>query len=197
MYGFYFIFQTVYDKNKDKKNDSNKEGFEGNHSNCPNLLLKKDNAYYLYNTNKADVPGVNPIRFDRLYEYKEFIEWLRSQGIRCPVLYLEQTYDTQGERTYRMLPDPEEPNAGLPPQMPLQETKLFDAGHDKGSYPGYDRLNQYIGDYTPLDQMYHQEERTQQLSDNPMDVNWGGPQYSRDVVKSGKYKEDTVKIQVN
>lgn len=193
MYGFYFLFtQTTRLSLNDKK-----EGFIGMHNNCPNLLLKKDNTYYLYNTRKADIPGVNPISFNHLYEYKEFIQWMRSQGIRCPVLYLEQTYDTQGERTYRMLPDPEEPNTGLPPRMPLRKTKLYDAGHDKGSYPGYDRMNQYIGNYTPLDKMYHQEEITQQLSDNPMDINWGGPQYSRDIVASGRYKEDEVEIQVN
>ena len=117
------------------------------------------------------------------------MQWMRSQGIRCPVLYLQQTYDTQGERTYRMLPDAVEQNAGLPPQIMPKETQLYDAAHQKGSMPGFDPLNQYIGDYTPLDAMFHEKGS---ISDNPMDNQWGGSKYSREVVKSGKYAGDTI-----
>ena len=60
--------------------------FEGIPSKCPNVLIKKDSKYILKNNRKADIPGVNPIEFDNLEEYVEFIEWQRSQGIRCPVL---------------------------------------------------------------------------------------------------------------
>lgn len=180
--GLYFII-----KNSSK---SCIEGFNTN-SSCPNLLMKKDDAYYLYNTNKADIPGVNPIRFNTLEEYTEFMDWLRSSGIRCPVLYLQQTYDTQGQRTYKMLPDPNEPNAGFPPAQPAKVTKLYDAGHNKGSMPGFDPMNQYIGLYTPLDEVFN-EEQSLNVSDNPMDPNWGGVKYSEEVVKSGKYAEDTV-----
>lgn len=168
------------------------EGFDSMTS-CPNLLVKKDDAYYLHNTSKAEVPGVNPIRFKNLEDYTEFMQWLRGEGIRCPVLYLQQTYDTQGERTYRMLPDPKDQNAGLPPSIP-HVTKLYDAGHNKGSYPGFDPENQYIGDYTPLDEMYHSQ---QAISDNPMDTNWGGPEWSRESVREGEYKDQNVKVYVN
>jgi hypothetical protein len=188
IFGLYFII-----KNSTK---SCIEGFN-NESSCPNLLMKKDDAYYLYNTNKVDVPGVNPIRFERLEDYKEFMDWLRGSGIHCPVLYLQQTYDTQGQRTYKMLPDPDEPNSGLPPgQPPVRETPLFDAGHSKGSMPGFDPMNQYIGDYTPLDKMFH-EEQSLNVSDNPMDSNWGGVQYSEEVVQSGKYAGDTDAVYVS
>jgi hypothetical protein len=199
-------------------------------SHCPNLLIKKDNAYYLYNSKKANVPGVNPIRFNNLEEYTEFARWLKSQGVRCPILQLQQTYDTQGERTYRItqVPDPDNPNdlitASIPEQVSTEDllhvreldgvmvgsehlrqiqsqtqfqmqapiTKLYDAGHDKGSMPAFDPHNQYVGLNTPLDHMFHMEERTQGLSDNPMDVNFGGAQYAKDVVASGAYKEDEV-----
>lgn len=171
------------------------EGFS-NETNCPNLLIKKDNAFYLYNTKKANVAGVNPVVFRHLEEYKEFIQWTRSRGIRCPVLFLQQTYDTQGQKTYRVLNDPENPNIGLPIQPIFtgegndinrrgKITKLYDAGHDKGSYPSYDPMNQYIGLKTPLDEMFHQKGG---LSDNPMDTNWGGAEYSQKVIDSGKYK---------
>ena len=163
------------------------EGFTGSDS-CPNLLIKKDNAYYLYNSNKAEVPGVNPIRFNNLEDYTEFMQWLRASGIRCPVLYLQQTYDTQGERTYRVLPDAKEQNAGLPPTQ-TQETLLYDAGHNPGSMPGFDQQNQYIGDITPLDEMFHSRDA---ISDNPMDTNWGGPEWTRESIREGKYADDTV-----
>lgn len=181
--GLYFII-----KNSTKKCV---EGFNSG-SSCPNLLMKKDDAYYLYNTNKSNVPGVNPVRFNTLEEYTEFMDWLRGSGIRCPVLFLQQTYDTQGQRTYRALPNPEEPNAGLPPVRPLKQTKLFDAGHNKGSMPGFDPMNQYIGDYTPLDGIFHEKNKNG-LSDNPIDTNWGGVAYSRDIVdNTNTYAGDTI-----
>jgi len=166
------------------------EGFNGSGTeNCPNLLMKKDDAYYLYNTNKLHVPGVNPIKFNNLEDYTEFIDWSRGQGIRCPVLFLQQTYDTQGKRTYRVLPDPENPNAGLPPQRMPKETKLYDAGHQPGSMPSFDPLNQYIGDYTPLDAMFHDTEN--KYSDSAMDTNWGGIAYTEKDIAEGKYAGDT------
>jgi len=55
---------------------------------CPNLLIQKGPKYYLYNSNVAQVPGVNPIEFNNLEEYTEFLEWQRAFGIRCPVLYV-------------------------------------------------------------------------------------------------------------
>ena len=179
--GLYFII-----KNTTK---SCIEGFEVE-NNCPNLLIKKDAAYYLYNTTKNHVPGVNPIRFENLEEYTEFMDWMRGSGIRCPVLYLQQTNDTQGQSTYRMLPDPNEPNAGLPPARPAKVTKLLDAGHNKGSMPGYDPMNQYIGDYTPLDQIFNEEELLNK-SDNPMDNNWAGVEYSQAQVQRGVYAGDS------
>lgn len=160
-------------------------------TNCPNLLIQKDNKFYMYNTNKAEVPGVNPIQFDNLEDYSEFHQWIKSQGINCPILYLQQMYDSQGNQTYRILPDPSNPQLGIP------TTKLYDAGHNKGSMPGFDPLNQYIGDNTPLDNLFNIEERTQLFSDNPMDSNWGGPSYSREIVQSGKYLGDQIYIPTN
>ena len=65
---------------------------------CPNLLIQKGSRFYLYNSKLAQVPGVNPVEFDNLEDYTEFLDWQRSQNIRCPVLYLQETYDTQGNR---------------------------------------------------------------------------------------------------
>ena len=38
---------------------------------CPNILIQKGPKYYLYNSNVAQVPGVNPIEFNNLEEYKD------------------------------------------------------------------------------------------------------------------------------
>ena len=171
---------------------ANKEGFES--STCPNILVKNEKGILLYNTNRAHVPGVNPVTFENLEEYKEFIDWQRSQGIRCPVLTLQKTNDTQSQPTYRILPDFENSGVGLPPSQvhgvgvePQPVTKLFDAGHNEGSYPGFDPQNQYIGDFTPLDQMTHERG----VSDNPMDATWGGQAVTEEAIESGKFAGDT------
>ena len=168
------------------------EGFNaslGLENDCPNLLMKKDNAYYLYNSKREQTPGLNPIKFESLDEYKGFVEQLQSEGIHCPVLFLQQTFDTQGDMTYRMLDKPWMPTVGLPPKRLPQETKLFDAGHDPGSAPSFDPLNQYIGLYTPLDAMFKSKDK---YSDNPMDTQWGGSRYSERAIESGKYAGSTV-----
>ena len=111
------------------------EGLTNNNGDlkCPNLLIQKGSNYYLYNSNLAQVPGVNPIEFNTLEEYTEFLEWQKSVGIRCPVLYLQNTYDAQGKRVYKVRPSVTELEGGLPPTVnvppPLKDdtTLLTDA----------------------------------------------------------------------
>ena len=141
------------------------ETFENNTSiRCPNLLIQRGSSLYLSNSKLANVPGVNPIKFNNLDEYVEFSKWQRSQGIRCPVLYLQEVYDTQGKRVYKSRPSPENPQSGLPDAFSIEGTKLLDAGRDdppfnKNSYPAYDQQSQYIGLKTPLDNMYNTNTR--------------------------------------
>jgi hypothetical protein len=177
-----------------------REGFGGAPSTCPNLLIKKDGAYYLQNTAN---PSASPIKFNTLDDYGKFVEWQRTQGVTCPILFLQQTADAQGTTSYRMMPDPRNPEGGLSvQQFPTKEGELrrnlTDASRlgnifNRGLYPGYDPTNQDIGVETPLDKIFTS---TGPVSDNPMDPNWGGEGYSRAVVKSGKYDEDNVKIWV-
>lgn len=91
------------------------EHFTNDNNNCPNLLIKRGNKYLLQNTKKTMVPGVNPIQFNNLSEYEEFINWQRSQNIRCPVLFLEYAYNTQGHPVYHISPNPPFSNS---PSMP-------------------------------------------------------------------------------
>ncbi len=171
---------------------------------CPNLLIQKGTKYYLLNSNIAQVPGVNPIEFNTLEEYTEFLEWQRGAGIRCPVLYVQNTYDAQGNRVYKVRPSVTEPEGGLPPTtpvpIPLKFTELVDAGrndppYNQGSYPAYDQSSYYVGAITPLD-MVKNSDYNMLYSDNPMDPNWGGAKYTQALVDSGYYKGNEVDIKV-
>lgn len=96
---------------------SPKEGFVGGGtSRCPNLLVQKDGKLMLVNTRLARVPGVNPIQFDHLDDYVQFLEWQRAAGVRCPVLHLQHTYAADGTRTYTVRPGVTEP------PVPLKQT---------------------------------------------------------------------------
>jgi hypothetical protein len=132
----------------------NAEGFTNNQASsgsprCPNMLIQKGSKFYLYNSKLAQVPGVNPIEFANLEDYTEFLDWQRSQNIRCPVLYVQETYDAQGNRVYKSRPSVSEPQGGLPPSAlspsaeapvgiasqvpPLMETSLDPLGEP--AYP--------------------------------------------------------------
>jgi len=172
---------------------------------CPNLLIQKGTKYYLYNSNLAQVPGVNPVEFNDLEEYTEFLEWQRGAGIRCPVLYVQNTYDAQGNRVYKVRPSVTELEGGLPPTTPVPlplkfETPLVDAGHDDspynyGGYPSFDQSSYYVGALTPLDQIKNSN-YNMLYSDNAMDPNWGGPEYTQALTDAGYYKANEVKINI-
>ena len=160
---------------------------------CPNILVQSGDKLKLLNKNKALVPGVNPIYFNNLEEYTEFVEWQQSQGITCPILYFQQTYTTQGEKKYRLLPDPVEKNAGLPPSRYKAKTRqLYDASRDdppynRNSYAGSDPQDQNIGIYTPLDKMFHSNNKQ---SDSAMDANWKGKAGTNADIKKGLFDGD-------
>jgi hypothetical protein len=214
--GLYFYAKT--------SNSKYAEGLTNNNSNnsqrCPNLLIQKGSRFYLYNTNLAEVPGVNPIEFENLEDYTEFLAWQKSQNIRCPVLYLQQTYDAQGNRVYKSRPSVSEPQAGLPPSIAssvgglIQEpalddqkapiypnpTLLVDATrndppYNKNSYPAYDQTSYYVGTTTPLDAMNIKQGQAK-VSPNPMDDNWGGADYTEELVEEGYYKDNEVSIYI-
>ena len=170
---------------------------------CPNILIKHDDKYYLHNSNLAKIPGVNPLVFDNLEDYVEFTDWQRSQGIRCPILYLQPASDTQGQPIYKVRPGVTNYQPGLPDAplrtRPAEKSPLIDAGtsnppYNQKEYPGYDPMNQYIGLETPLDKIYHVSNN--RVSPNPMDTTWGGKQYTEELVDRGYYKGDEVSLKV-
>jgi hypothetical protein len=196
-----------------------KEGLTGYR--CPNLLVQKGSRFYLYNKNLEEVPGVNPIVFENLEEYVEFLDWQKSQSIKCPVLYLQETYDAQGEKVFKTRASVTEPQGGILPNngtkqniiketeldeeiryyTPQSPTLLVDATIDDppyniNSYPAHDQTDYYIGRDTPLDDL-DRIEQSKKRSPNPMDPNWGGAEYTEDLVNKGFYKNNTVGIYVN
>ena len=173
-------------------------------NNCPNILIQKGKHIHLYNSRLAKIPGRNPIKFNNLEEYVEYTKWQRSQNIHCPILFLQHSYDAQGNVVYKKRPSPTELQGGLPPNSSFgsiqsPKSKLMDAGRDdppynKNQYPGFDPQNQYIGLNTPLDKMFHDNNDT--MSANPMDSDWGGHDYTQSLINKGVYKGNEVKIQV-
>jgi hypothetical protein len=52
---------------KQSCNTASIEGFtNAKGQRCPNMLIQKGSKFYLYNSNVAQVPGVNPVEFDNL-----------------------------------------------------------------------------------------------------------------------------------
>ena len=163
---------------------------KGVNGDCPNYLVQKGDKLYLYNSKKHQVPGVNPIIFNNLEEYTEFIEWQRAHGMRCPILFLQYSIDTQnkGEFTFKLDP--------IHPEVHTNIDKILDASRDdppynRGSYPGRDDMNLHIGQVTGLDVIENEQEVKNKYSTNAMDSNWGGVKYTNSKIKD-KTREKTI-----
>ena len=171
-------------------------------SGCPDLLIQKGDRLLLYNTKKP-IDDTNPIPFLNLDEYIFYLGQQRKQGNSCPVLYLQQESNTQGEDVYRIRPSPFDGQGGLPSITGLPEenvrnaiTKVLDATQDHppynmGNYSSFDPYGQYVGVYTNVDAV-HDSTKTPPNSDNPMDPNWAGVEYTQQSVESGKYDENNI-----
>ena len=173
---------------------------------CPDILVQHGAQLYLYNSKLMKVPGVNPITFKNLEQYKEFMDWQRSQGIKCPVLFLQHSYDAQDESQFSFRPDPLDPQGGLPATLPGSVAPpsaqlMFDAGnrdaaYNRSDYPAFDPANQFVGLKVPEDDI---TPRVNQMgkSDDPMEPNWGGALQARQSVKDGNYDSDKVWVKAN
>lgn len=181
-----------------------REAFEGrertnaNRDRCPNLLIQKGSKLYLHNSRLASVPGVNPLKFNNLEEYVEFMDWQRGQGIRCPVLYLQHSFDAQGKPVYQIRPGPLDLQGGLPPVATSgvadahANADLIENDADKppanaNSYPPFDPMEPNVGSA-------YAKRKPKGLSANPMDPNWGGDAYTQAQIDAGKYAGDEVSI---
>jgi hypothetical protein len=200
--GIYFIIN--FDKRNNTNNilegfieSSDKKGFK-----CPNVLVQKGAQYYLYNSKLDSVPGVNPIQFDNLEDYVEFIDWQRSQGIRCPILYLQQSYNAQGQATYKIRPDPLDLQGGLPPAPPTTSSNSSTSYYTNSPMsssmtPSMSSSNTTnIIDENNVTNITQQEAENMTYSPNAMDVNWGGEQYTESLIEAGVYADNNVSIAI-
>ena len=163
-------------------------------SGCPDMLFHNGNSLFLYNSKNPVVDGSNPIVFNNLDEYITYHETQKSNGNDCPLLYLVKENNSQGEDVYRIRPSPFELQGGLPTSgsgtyidSPISLTNIT-IPTSKDDYSGFDPLNLGVGEYTNLDKI-HDSTKDQPISDNPMDPNWGGREYTRELVDSGKYDD--------
>lgn len=74
--------------------------------------------------------------------------------------------------------------------------KIIDSSRDngpynKGNYAGFDPYGLHQGTYTELDKI-HDSTSFPELSDNPLDPNWGGVLYTQKALDSGKYEENNI-----
>jgi len=90
----------------------------------------------MYNQNAPEEPGVNPIIFNTLDDYIYYVKVQRYKyGNNCPVLYLQEESDAQGNDVYRVRPGPFDtqggtktipgfPNGMVLPQIPVTYPSL-------------------------------------------------------------------------
>ena len=177
----------------DKSKESSRE------KSCYDMLVKRGSLLYLINTKAPEKVGVNPILFNNLDEY---ITYLEKQDEKCPVLYLQEEYNAQGKREFRVRPDPFDPQGGLPitsnirKPLPKGVLEVADASRDnepynRDQYHGFDPYGLYVGRYTEVD-VLHDATSKQEISENPADTNWGGVLYTQQAIDSGKYDGNLV-----
>jgi hypothetical protein len=127
------------------------ESFVGD--NCQTTLIKDGNNILLFDSTKATVPGVNPIKLKNLDQYKEYIRWQRANHIRCPILHLEKVYTTQGSEMYEIRQNFIENNNEIGSNIEYIDSnkkKCNDAtlNHppfNMNQFPAYDKENQTQG----------------------------------------------------
>lgn len=166
---------------------------------CPNLLIQKGDKFYLHNTKLAKVPGVNPIMFNNLSEYTQFIEWQRAAGIRCPVLFLQKSYNAQGNGVFTVRPSTTDLQGGLPPAIPpaipsqTADGAVVYTKDNETSLASWPLLDRAIGKPATVDATTKPEHESNMLySASAMDDNWGGVKYTQKMVDKGAFEGDEV-----
>jgi hypothetical protein len=174
-------------------------------SKCPNMLIEKDGAIYLFNSLKPLNEKNNPIKFDNLEDYSKYYKKQKNID-NCPLLVLQYTTDTQNNELVQIKPSIFENDGGLNVkngkidkkklEQYFEENKMLDATKDStpnsqimfnsNLFPGFDGHNQNIGLDSPLDQMYYEKNPK---SANPMDPHWGGKDYTKKAVDNGNYED--------
>jgi len=204
---FLFIMVTYFVLNYTSANFKEALTMPGVNTNCPNVLIQKGALLYLYNSKKKEVPGVNPVIFNNLEEYVEFVEFQRATGNICPVLYLQHSSEANGTESYKIRPGPTNllgglsgvPASGFPSTPPPRNyvTPILDASREQppfnvNSYHCFNYNDTDQGDFTP-DMMLDYITQSTGHSPNPMDSNWGGADFTQTLVDKGYFTKGEVK----
>lgn len=165
------FLETFVNEQKDEINSG---------KNCNDVLIQKGSKIYLFNSKLTYVPGVNPVIFNNLDEYTDFIDWERANGRNCPVLFLQQSFDAQNNSVYSSRPSPHDPQGGneniSADNLPGNLTKKMQK---------FEKVFENINDSKTSDG---------KLSTDPMDSNWGGAKFTQKLVKDqlvGKKERDS------
>lgn len=195
--GYFYVLQDIRVEGLENQDEKNKESKENT---CPDLLIRSGSTILLINT-KLPRSDTNPLPFNSLDEYIQYVEIQKRNGSNCPVLFLQEETNTQGHQVYRARSDPHSYEGALPATPNINNNtespyKYIDASresdtYNRNQYAGFDPTNLYVGRYSELDKIHDSTEMVP-ISDNPMDSNWGGIVYTHNVVASGKYKENEV-----
>jgi hypothetical protein len=177
-------------------------------NNCPDLLIQNGEQFYLYNSKAPTVNNVNPLVFAKLSDYANYV----NQNPGCPVLFLQKGSDTQGNDNYNIRGgtpmntwqnngmDPTPPLANgqrAPPNVrtvPFVDANLQHPPFNAYNTPGYAPFDPHgfdVGRFNPLDAI-HVSGELLPVSDSPTDPNWGGTEYTAQMVNSGKYIDNEV-----
>ena len=183
--------------------DKTKESFSTNQS-CPNMLIKRGDKIIMYNRDADPSDGTYPRTFENIDEYIEFVESQREKGIRCPVLFLQQETDIQGNDVLRARPSPTDMAAGaritpahsaiLPMSAAAKLNNMTPSSSSSNStYAPFDAHGFDVGRITALDEVHASTEtNTGECSENQMDSNWCGVAFTANAVAGGKYAENEI-----
>ena len=165
------FLETFVNEQKDEINSD---------KNCNDVLIQKGSKIYLFNSKLTYVPGVNPVIFNNLDEYTDFIDWERANGRNCPVLFLQQSFDAQNSSVYSSRPSPHDPQGG---NENISADNL--PGNLTNKMQKFEKVFENINDSKAADG---------KLSTDPMDSNWGGAKFTQKLVKDqlvGKKERDS------
>jgi len=133
--------------------------------------------------------------------YMEYIETMENQQPTQPSEQTQQPSEqiqqpseqTQqpSEQTQQPSEQKQQPEHIKRKPVPIQDASRENTSYNTNMYAGFDPTSQYVGVYTNIDEI-HASTSYSELSENPMDSNWGGVYYTKDAVDSGKYKENEV-----
>lgn len=137
-YGYESIFTTLFGKYDSKimtgevstttslsKSDAKFELVDKSIVDCPNVLIRKGNLLLLINTHRPPEEGTNPVIFNHLDDYIHYVKVQRETNDNyCPVLFLQEESNAQGQNVYRVRPGPFDQHGGAPsPELSIDEIK--------------------------------------------------------------------------